>query len=85
MKTIGATDAYIRRPFLAEGLFAGLLGGIVALLLTWGTYRVVDGTLLPLAWIPEWWVGVGLLLATLLGVLAAARAVRIELKKIDVF
>ncbi len=85
MKTIGATDAYIRRPFLVEGLFAGLLGGIVALLLTWGSYRIVDGTLLPLAWIPEWWIGVGLLLATLLGVLAAARAVRIELKKIDVF
>lgn len=85
MKTIGATDSYIRRPFLVEGLFTGLLGGIVALLLTWSTYRIIDGTLLPLEWLPEWWVGIGLSIATLLGMLAAARAVRIELKKIDVF
>ena len=85
MKTIGATDSYIRRPFLAEGLFTGLLGGLFALFLTWGTYRVVDETLLPLHWVPEWWIGAGLLVATLLCMLAAARAVRIELKKIDVF
>lgn len=85
MKTIGATESYIRRPFLAEGLFTGLLGGLVALLLTWGAYRIVDGALLPLEWVPAWWVGTGLVVATLLGMLAAARAVRIELKKIDVF
>jgi len=85
MKTIGATESYIRRPFLAEGLFTGLLGGLVALLLTWGAYRVIDGSLLPLEWIPDWWVGVGLIVAALIGMLAAARAVRIELKKIDVF
>jgi cell division transport system permease protein len=85
MKTIGATESYIRGPFLAEGLFTGLLGGLVALFLTWGTHRVIDGSLLPLQWVPGWWIGIGLLVGTLLGMLAAARAVRIELKKIDVF
>ncbi|MFQ5529249.1 MAG: cell division protein FtsX [Gemmatimonadota bacterium] len=85
MKTVGATEAYIRRPFLAEGLFTGLLGGGVALLLTWGAYRTIDATLLPLEWVPVWWVGIGLLGAALLGMLAATRAVRRELKKIDVF
>jgi len=85
MKTVGATEAYIRRPFLAEGLFTGLLGGAVALLLTWGAYRTIDATLLPLEWVPAWWVGAGLLGAALLGMLSATRAVRRELKKIDVF
>lgn len=85
MKTVGATEAYIRRPFLIEGLFTGLLGGLLAFLLTWGTYRVIDGSLLPLVWVPLWWVGVGLTGAMLLGMLAAARAVRRELKQIDVF
>ena len=80
-----ATEAYIRRPFMIEGLFTGLLGGLLALLVTWATYRVIDGSLLPLVWVPLWWVGVGLSGATLLGMLAAARAVRRELKKIDVF
>ena len=85
MKTVGATEAYIRRPFLIEGLFTGLLGGLLALLLTWGTYRVIDGSLLPIVWVPSWWVGVGLAGAMLLGMLAATRAVRRELKQIDVF
>ncbi|GGN20069.1 MULTISPECIES: permease-like cell division protein FtsX [Marinomonas] len=39
MKLVGATDAYIRRPFLYMGLWFGLLGGLFAslciLLLSW--------------------------------------------------
>lgn len=85
MKTVGATEAYIRRPFLVEGLFTGLLGGLLATALTYGAYRIVDRTLLPLEWVPEWWMAVGLLFAALLGMLAAARAVRRELRNIDVY
>lgn len=32
-KLVGGSDAFIRRPFLYSGLFYGLLGGLVALLL----------------------------------------------------
>jgi cell division transport system permease protein len=32
-KLIGATDAFIRRPFLYTGLWYGLLGGLLAMLL----------------------------------------------------
>ena len=85
MKTVGATEAYIRRPFLVEGLFTGLLGGTLAGLLTYGAYRVVDRTLLPLEWVPAWWMAGGLLFAGLLGMGAAARAVRRELRQIDVY
>lgn len=85
MKTVGATESYIRRPFLVEGLLTGLLGGALAAALTYGAYRVVNDALLPIAWIPEWWVAVGLAFAALLGMLAASRAVRRELRKIDVF
>ena len=35
MRLVGATDAYIRRPFLIEGFAKGVLGGLLALLLTW--------------------------------------------------
>lgn len=35
MRLVGATDGYIRRPFLIEGFAKGILGGILALALTW--------------------------------------------------
>ncbi|MGD8496430.1 MAG: permease-like cell division protein FtsX [Gemmatimonadales bacterium] len=85
MKTVGATESYIRRPFLVEGLLTGLLGGLVATALTYGAYRIVDRTLLPLEWVPGWWMAIGLAFAALLGMLAAARAVRRELRNIDVY
>lgn len=85
MKTVGATESYIRRPFLVEGLLTGLLGGVVATALTYGAYRIVDRTLLPLEWVPGWWMAIGLAFAALLGMLAASRAVRRELRNIDVY
>ena len=35
MRLVGATDGFIRRPFLIEGFTKGILGGLFALLLTW--------------------------------------------------
>lgn len=80
MQNVGATEDYIRRPFLLEGLITGLVGGAVALGLTLATWWAVDRYLLSLAWIPAPWVAVGLAAAGLLGLAAAWRAVRRELR-----
>ena len=85
MKTVGATDAYIRRPFVLEGLFTGLAGGLVALGLTFAGYSIVDRTFLALEWLPDSWVAAGVVFAAFLGMVAAARAVVKELKLIDVY
>ena len=41
MKYVGATDWFIRWPFLLEGLVLGGLGGIVAALILRGAYRMI--------------------------------------------
>ena len=45
MRLVGATDGYIRRPFLIEGFVKGVLGGALALGLTWIAIHAVSGYL----------------------------------------
>jgi cell division transport system permease protein len=42
MQLVGATDAYIRRPFLIEGAVKGLAGGILALGMSWAAIQLVQ-------------------------------------------
>ena len=42
MKMVGATNAFIRLPFIIEGLILGLLGAIVAFFIEWGIYNLVS-------------------------------------------
>lgn len=83
MQTVGATDAFIRRPFLVEGLITGLAGGLLALGLTWLAWWAVNRSLLELEWLPDLWVALGMVLAASLGVLAAGRGVRKEISRIE--
>lgn len=41
IKMIGATDGFVRAPFLVEGLIIGLLGAIVPLIVLWILYERV--------------------------------------------
>lgn len=41
MKFVGASNGFIRFPFVVEGLILGLLGGALGFLLEWGIYDVV--------------------------------------------
>ena len=41
MKMVGASNWFIRFPFVVEGLVLGLLGGALAFLLEWAVYDVV--------------------------------------------
>ncbi|MGN1002215.1 MAG: permease-like cell division protein FtsX [Oscillospiraceae bacterium] len=43
MKMVGAGNAFIRCPFIVEGLVLGLIGGGIAFLLQWGVYNLVFG------------------------------------------
>ena len=46
MKMVGATNSFIRLPFVVEGLVLGILGGGLAFLAEWGLYSVMTGRLM---------------------------------------
>ena len=48
---IGATAAFIRRPFLYYGAFLGLLGGVASCALVWAAATAVNGALADLAYL----------------------------------
>ena len=41
MKMVGANNAFIRFPFVVEGLVLGLLGSVIAFFVQWGIYSLV--------------------------------------------
>jgi len=49
MRLVGATDGFIRRPFLLQGTIKGMLGGLVAIGLSYGAYAVITKYLLQAA------------------------------------
>lgn len=42
MRLVGATDGFIRLPFILEGLLKGAIGGLLALALAWGVYELIN-------------------------------------------
>ncbi|MCD7825649.1 MAG: permease-like cell division protein FtsX [Clostridiaceae bacterium] len=46
MQYIGATDAFIRLPFLVEGVLIGLIGAVIPLILLWFLYEKLVGFIL---------------------------------------
>lgn len=43
MKMVGATNSFIRLPFVVEGFILGVLGAAIAFFLEWGLYDFVGG------------------------------------------
>jgi cell division transport system permease protein len=46
MKMVGATNSFIRWPFVLEGFILGILGSLIAFILQWGIYSAVADRLL---------------------------------------
>jgi cell division transport system permease protein len=76
MRLVGATESFVRMPFLLEGFLTGLLGALLALGATRGVYTMMSPNVVELDWLPEPWLVAGLLAGALLGTIASAIAVR---------
>jgi len=82
MRLVGATDGFVRRPFLIDGFTKGVLGGLLALLFTWTAHTVVSRSFLQTDFFPVALAVVGVAAGALLGTLVSAFSVRRHLKRI---
>lgn len=82
MRLVGATDAYIRRPFLLEGFAKGVLGGLLALLLTWLARLLIDRYIIETVFFDERITALGLLFGALIGVIGSSVSVGRHLRNV---
>ena len=82
MRLVGATDAYIRRPFLLEGLAKGVLGGLLALLLTYVARTIIDRYLIQTMFFDRKIALLGLLFGALIGLVGSAVSVGRHLRRV---
>jgi cell division transport system permease protein len=82
MRLVGATDSFVRRPFLIEGWITGLLGAAIALIATYIIYNQLSPNVFRMSWLPDVWVISILLAGMVLGALASGLAVRRHLREI---
>jgi cell division transport system permease protein len=75
MRLVGATDGFIRLPFLIEGFAKGILGGLLALLLTWFTNALVNQYFIETTFFGGGIVLLGILAGALLGLFGSAMSV----------
>ena len=83
MKLVGATNGFVRRPFLVEGIVQGVIAGIIAAGLVWLFFEYVVPALIPQFGILSWpygkWyyqIGAMVILAILLGFWGSRLAAR---------
>jgi cell division transport system permease protein len=82
MRLVGATDAYIRRPFLIEGLAKGVLGGLFALLLTYVARTIIDRYVIQTIFFDTKIALLGLLFGALIGLVGSAVSVGRHLRHV---
>ena len=83
MRLVGATDAFIRRPFLIEGFAKGVIGGMLAIALSWIAAAVLEYYLnFQAIFFDERLLAFGLAGGALIGFFGSAYAVRRQLRRV---
>ena len=83
MRLVGATDGFIRRPFLIEGAIKGVLGGLLALVLTYAAMRVLGEYLnFETAFFDGRLAAIGVLFGAVIGLLGSLVSVGRHLRQV---
>jgi cell division transport system permease protein len=82
MRVVGATDGFIRMPFLIEGVLKGALGGLLALLLTWVANVLIGKFVFTAEFFDAGYAVAGVAAGALIGLLGSAFSVGRHLRAV---
>jgi cell division transport system permease protein len=82
MRLVGATDMFIRLPFLLDGLVKGVLGGLLALLLVYVANRVVNEYFIQTIFFDREMIFIGIVGGAMMGVLGSLVSVGRHLQRV---
>ena len=82
MRLVGATDMFIRLPFLIDGLVKGVSGGLLALVFVWVANRVVNEYFLQTIFFSREMIFLGVVGGAFMGVLGSLVSVGRHLRRV---
>jgi cell division transport system permease protein len=80
LKVVGASDSFVRMPFVLEGAIYGIGGAGLSLLLLWGGYRALLNDLPDMVFLPNNYIVGMLVFGLILGMLGSVFSIRRFLK-----
>lgn len=82
MRLVGATDGFIRRPFLVEGVLKGLLGGALALGLSYVAWAAIDTYLIRASFFTPGQAALGIAAGAVIGLAGSTVSVGRHLRNV---
>lgn len=82
MRLVGATDSFIRAPFLIDGILKGLIGGVMAVALMWITRAALTATVFAFEFFPTPVLLSGIVVGGVIGLLGSVISVGRQLKRV---
>jgi len=82
MRLVGATDGFVRRPFLLQGAIKGLLGGVVAIGLSFAAYLLINRYLLQSTFFTQEQAAAIIAFGALIGLFGSAMSVGRHLRRV---
>ena len=82
MRLVGATDGFVRSPFLIEGALKGMLGGMLALLMTWFTSSLIGKFVFSAQFFDVRFAVAGVVAGAVIGLLGSAVSVGRHLRAV---
>ena len=82
MRLVGATNTFVRLPYLIDGALKGLLGGGLAVVMSWGTTMILGQSLMKTQFFDARQIALGIVAGGLLGLLGSWVSVGRHLRQV---